>query len=179
MNRLMSILFSCFVILIFQGCGQSVSEKPKTENPTTEVEPEVAFQAFWTIFRQAALDENYSELKKHCMFPLPTRGEMDNDPIISYSETEFQTLFSAFLQSPTGLNLDNFNETQKDYLKQNEQITFNENKLPMLTVDSEKENQATAHISSMVFTKEPQGWKLSMLYLDEETYTKSGKNKES
>ena len=79
-----------FCGLIAAGCGN----KPVTTEPTPAVEEtakpgETDFPTFWTAFRSAVLENKMDEIKKRTQFPLATQGEMDGDPIIYYSENEF------------------------------------------------------------------------------------------
>lgn len=153
-------------VIFFAGCGNQSAEN-KTEKPTQEINTstEQDFSKFWTAFRNAVLENNMAEIKKRTSFPLLTRGEMDNSAVIPVSEKEFDSVFSVFLETPTGLNANDFNETERQYIKANPTITFNENKLPMMS-------DSTASITSMEFKKYNNGWKMVSLYLDEDTYIK-------
>lgn len=163
-----SLLF--LSVIFFASCGNQTAEN-KTEEPKQEINTssEQDFPNFWTAFRKAVIENNMGEIKKRTSFPLQTRGEMDGDPIVTFSENEFDNMFVVFLESPTGLNPSNFNETQKQYIQANKKITFNEYKVPMMA------DSVTAAITSMEFKKGDDGWKLGFLYLNEETYSKSGK----
>ncbi len=160
------------------GCGQpkatdqiaTADSSAVTTEQKTEQSDETDFAVFWTRFRQAALDNNLNELKKRTSFPLKTRGMMDDSPEVFYNEKEFETMFPLFLQSPTGLNADNFNETHADYIAGHKIILFNEYKIPMMQ-DNKK-----ASVTSMEFENGETGWKLTFLYLEDDVYTKTGKN---
>lgn len=159
-------LFGC-------GGGPASADGSKTDAAqTVDATPrEGDFAAFWTDFREAALDGNMDVLKEYTEFPLQTRGMMDNEPVITYSRNEFEPMFALFLQTPTGLNSNNFNETQLDYMRVNPTVTFNENRLPMMQ-DGKK-----ASVASMQFELTLTGWKLKFIYLTDEVYQKTGKSK--
>lgn len=164
------------LFLLF-GCGGNKPGAPvpakDTVQQTREVREnaEAGFAGFWTRFRAAALAGNYTELSRYTVFPLQTRGLMDNQPVITYSEGEFAALFKLFLQTSTGLNTDNFDETQADYIKANPTITFNTGKLPLM------HDNKTAAVASMEFENTSAGWKLKFLYLTDEVYAKTGKTR--
>lgn len=162
-----------FCILMAVGCGNkpTTTEAPKSvfEFPN-ENRTEDNFPAFWTAFRNAVLENKMDEIKKRTKFPLKTKGIMDEDAEIDYSENEFEEMFKLFLNMPTGLNPDNFNETHKEYITNNKEIIFEEFKNPRIT---DLKDMAT--VASFVFYKDKDGWKITMLYLDEDIYTKTGK----
>lgn len=159
--------------LFLFGCGNGKpadSTVPADSTQTqTSAPAETDFATFWTRFREAAVAGNFAELTKRTVFPLKTRGLMDEQPVVTYTENEFETLFKLFLQTPTGLNAGNFDETQLDYIKANPTLTFSENKLPMM------HGNKTAAVVSMEFENTPEGWKLTFLYLTDEVYQKTGK----
>lgn len=139
------------------------AEKP-VANPTD-------FAGFWTHFRSLVLDKKYSEIAKYTVFPLQTRGSMDDQPILTYTAGEFEKLFPLFLASPTGLSTD-FNETQLDYIKARPTLTFRtDGKIPSLSADGKK-----AEVSAMKFEQRPEGWRLVFLYLEDDVYQKTGRN---
>lgn len=168
------IVFAISFGIFAFGCGNSKPTEPtiipkdtaKAEAPTGE---EKDFDSFWTRFREAAVAGNFGEVAKRTQFPLQTRGEMDDQPVVTYSESEFEKLFTLFLQMPTGLNANNFNETQLDYIKANPKLSFSDNKLPMMSGEN------IASVTSMEFEKTPSGWKLKRLFLTDEVYKKTGK----
>lgn len=155
------------------GCGnhKPADPVPVTDSAQTETvpAPETDFATFWSKFREAAVAGNFAELAKRTQFPLKTRGMMDEQPVIVYAENEFEPMFKLFLQTPTGLNANNFDETQLDYIKANPTLTFSAGKLPMM------HDNKTAAVVSMEFENTPTGWKLKFLYLTDEVYQKTGK----
>lgn len=154
-------------VLFSTGCGNSSTSKSEDAQKTEEnTATEQDFAAFWTAFRKAILSKDLEQLNKRVRYPFMALGPMDNDEMILYTDfSSFNTMFQAFLESPTGLNPSNFNETQRQYIEANENIVFNEYKLPMRT-------DTTASITAMGFANENKGWKLVMVYLDENNYTK-------
>ena len=171
----MKKIVPAFSLLMFLfSCGQKPADnKGTTGSDTVSVQTdnspkETDFAIFWTAFRKAAMDNNMAELKKRTRFPLKTRGIMDDDTEVSYSADAFETLFPLFLNSPTGLNMNNFDETQLDYIKANEKIQFTDSKVPMM------QNNKTASVVSMEFENTNEGWKLVLLYLDDEVSQKMG-----
>lgn len=152
------------LLLLILGCGQKPT--PTTNKPTGYQE----FAEFWTHFREAALKEDWKTLTGMTVTPLKTRGVMDDMPEIAYSEAELETLFPLFMASPTGLNMENLNETHKEYIQANPEIIFREGRLPM------KSSENKASVASMEFEKNQSGWKLVFLYLEEDVYTQTGKD---
>jgi hypothetical protein len=173
-----NLLFFILAGAVLSGCGQPKAHDSAVHSDTTAVsaapEPkdtdETDFAVFWTRFRQAALDNNMNELKKRTVFPLKTRGIMDDSPEVFYNEKEFETMFPLFLKSPTGLNADNFNETHADYIAAHKIIIFNPYKNPMMN------DNRNASVASMEFENGEHGWKLVFLYLEDDVYNKTGKN---
>lgn len=162
-----------FLLFAF-GCGNSkpADPVPVTDSAQTRVQAPVGetdFPSFWTKFREAAVAGDFPRLAKHTRFPLQTRGMMDEQPVVTYAENEFEKLFGLFLKTPTGLNANNFDETQLDYIKANPTLTFSENKLPIM------HDNKTAAVVSMEFENTAEGWKLTFLYLTDEVYQKTGK----
>lgn len=175
----MRIPFLIILTAVLMGsCGQpktvdsaSATDSSAVSLPEPKETDEKDFAVFWERFRRAALDNNMEELKKRTVFPLKTRGIMDDSPVLFFNEKEFETMFPLFLKSPTGLNVDNFDETQADYIAGHKIIIFNPYKNPMMN------DNKTATVASMEFENGENGWKLVFLYLDEDVYNKTGKNK--
>ena len=162
-----------WALLILTGCGNkpATAPVPATDSAqTVTAKPEIDFAVFWTKFREAAVAGNFAELAKRTVFPLQTRGTMDEEPIVTYTENEFEAMFRLFLKTPTGLNSSNFDETQLDYIKATPALIFNDTKVPMM------HNNKTASVTSMEFENTPEGWKLKLVYLTDEVYQKTGKH---
>lgn len=162
------------ILLFAFGCGNSkpTDPVPATDSTQTQVQAPAAetdFATFWTKFREAAVAGNFAEVAKRTRFPLQTRGMMDEQPVVTYAENEFEKLFGLFLKTPTGLNANNFDETQLDYIKANPILTFSESKLPMM------HDNKTAAVVSMEFENTAEGWKLTFLYVTDDVYQKTGK----
>eukprot|EP01034_Spumella_vulgaris_P012118 gene12118-15427_t len=141
-----------FGFLIFAvSCGNSKPADPVPATDSTHTQAQTApaaeteFAVFWTQFREAAVAGNFAELAKRTQFPLQTRGMMDEQPVVTYAENEFEKLIQLFLKTPTGLNANNFDETQLDYIKANPTLTFSQGKLPMM------QDNKTAAVASMEF----------------------------
>jgi hypothetical protein len=171
LHILPTVLF-CFMLAT--GCGNkpasTVELMPTAED--TGNKGEADFPAFWTVFRNAVMENKMDEIKKRTRFPLQTKGVMDSevDEMTEYSQNEFDEMFNLFLQMPTGLNPDNFNETHQEYITKHPQIVFEEFKNPHM---SGQKDMAT--IASMLFHKNKGKWELTLLYLDEDIYAKTGK----
>lgn len=169
------IVYGLGICLLAAGCGNSKPADPAPSKDSTHTQAptpapaETDFAVFWTHFREAALAGDYAGLAKRTRFPLQSRGMMDEQPVVTYTEAEFEKLFGLFLKTPTGLNANNFDETQLDYIKANPTLKFSETKLPMM------QGNKTAAVTSMEFENTPQGWKLTFLYLTDEVYAKTGK----
>lgn len=173
MKKYVPVAFGLSVFLSACGNGKPADSVPSvdsTQTHTATAPAEADFATFWTRFREAAVAGNFAELTQRTVFPLKTRGMMDGQPVVTYTAEEFGSLFKLFLQTPTGLNADNFNETQLDYIKANPTLTFSESKLPMM------HGNKTAAVVSMEFENTSEGWKLTSLYLTDEVYQKTGKS---
>lgn len=74
----------------------------------------------WHNFRNNILANNYNQLVYYVDFPLNTRGDLDDDPIITFKKDEFKKVFTLFLKQPSGESASDFNETQLDYIRRTE-----------------------------------------------------------
>lgn len=174
MKKLHLLSTVLFCIVLAASCGNkpapTVEATPTTENASDKSESN--FPSFWAAFRNAVMENKMDEIKKRTRFPLHTKGVMDSevDEMIEYNQNEFDEMFKLFLNMPTGLNPNNFNETHKEYISNNKEIVFQEFKNPQM---SESKDMAT--IASMMFHNDKGKWELTLLYLDEDIYTKTGK----
>jgi len=124
-----------------------------------------SFNDFWVEFRKAILDQDTSEIIKNCIFPLETKGPMDEDSIIKFSKNQFDKLFYGYLNQLSGLNPDDFNETELDYISNTPDIFAQHlNKFSMFQADTK------ARIGGMVFKNINGFWYLYFLYLEYSTY---------
>lgn len=158
---------------LLAACGNKPSQTQGNADSTKTTAPAVQneeFAAFWTSFRNAVLAGDFATLKTRTVFPLQTRGPMDNQPIVTYGEGEFEKLFNLFLDSPTGLSTD-FSETNRSYIRANPEIKFTaDGRVPTMQKDGK-----TAAVTSMEFKLYADGWKLVFLYLEDDVYQKTGK----
>jgi len=160
---------------LLAACGNKPTQTDKgstdsTQTATTPKTDETDFAVFWTSFRNAVEGNDFAALKQRTVFPLQTRGPMDGQPTVTYTEAEFEKLFNLFLDSPTGLSTD-FSETNRSYIKAHPQIKFTDDgRIPLMNADGK-----TATVTSMEFKLTPEGWKLVFLYLEDDVYQKTGK----
>ena len=54
---------------------------------------------FWTGFREAVSNRNYTDIAAFVNFPLETRGPLDSNPVVPVKSEEFEKCFSAFLET--------------------------------------------------------------------------------
>jgi hypothetical protein len=146
------------------GCGQKPT--PTAGRPTGFQE----FAEFWTHFRKAVLKKDWKTVTGMTVTPPETRGMMNDMPEIAYSRAEPETLFPLFMASPRGLNMENLNETHKEYIKANPEIKFREGRLPM------KSSENKAPVAFVGFEKNQSGGKLVFPYLQKEVYSQTGKD---
>jgi hypothetical protein len=160
-----SFILSCTLI----SCGNiSEYKSPESQEVSSENNgSEDGFSdiaGFWSNFRNAVINNNIEEVKKHTKFPLKTRGPMDEDRVFEYGEDEFNKMFSDFLSLDAGIN---GVDKQIDYIKNNEIFTF---------VTQEEYRKANggrklvsvsdnARIGEMVFDVVDGEWKLSFIYM--------------
>lgn len=119
---------------------------------------------FWSRFRTLSLNKDFKGMKNFVQFPLETRGPLDSDPIIKYSEDKFEEVMTAYFYGESGMEL---KETNLDYMKKHEKLDST-----VLTVISKNE----VRIGNMKFKLVNDSWKLAFLYLDENSYKKLGKD---
>jgi hypothetical protein len=113
------------------------------------------FFSFWKGFRKAVIDSDTSKIILTTNFPFQTRGPLDDDPIVKYSNGKFLQVFKAFLNQWTGQGLND--TTELDDIKR--------------TVSPDKNNiqKDIARVGDLVFNKTDKGWKLVFAYLNNET----------
>ena len=126
-----------------------------------------SFNIFWIQFRQVVLDKKFEEVKSLCIFPIQTRGPLDDDEIVQFKADEFTKVFSVFLDQNSGLNANNIYETEFEYIKRTPNVFAEDlNKFSTFHV------RDFARIGSMQFKFVDHEWRLYFLYLEYSTYEK-------
>ncbi|WP_286904343.1 hypothetical protein [Clostridium sp. UBA1652] len=160
-----SIILSCTLI----ACGNIGEYKsPESQEINSENnKSEDGFSniaGFWSDFRNAIINNNIEEVKKHTKFPLKTRGPMDEDKVFEHGEDEFNNMFSDFLSQDAGTN---GVDKQIDYIKNNESFTFVTQEEYVKANGGRKLVSVSdnARIGDMVFVLVDGEWKLSFIYM--------------
>ncbi|HEY9059867.1 MAG TPA: hypothetical protein VIO64_05080 [Pseudobacteroides sp.] len=182
-----SILYLVLMSLILTSCGSNKPiEKTATSRPTitqgeapplaaslntttsnsentgTNKEVSSDLNVFWSHFRNAILSNDIGEIKNFTRFPLQSRGPLDFHPVIEFEEAAFENLIKIYLSLQSG---DNFNETNLDFITKNENLD---------SKNSQGPSDNWARIGNMQFELENNSWRLTFVYLEEESYTKLG-----
>jgi len=129
--------------------------------------------AFWGEFRNAVLSNDISKIEEAARFPIETRGPMDTDPIIKFKKDKFGEVFSIFLAKEAGV----LGKTEFDFIKNSEKLEFKNsedydksgNYLKSVRVEGNH-----TRIGDMEFELVNNSWKLTFIYLDEDSYKKLG-----
>jgi hypothetical protein len=128
--------------------------------PAGAAEPEINFAQFWTRFRAAVLQRKWDEIKSYTQFPLKTHGVLDGSPKRKITESRFQTHFERFLTQRT---FESNDDDERITISQEEKIrrrTSPYNNIPA--------SHDWARVEDMQFHRRMGGWKLSLIYSDEE-----------
>lgn len=203
MKKNIIILLTFSVLIIFNGCQrnsgcqaispenssaqvaqQETKTKDSTPNQTSSKNTDVQvgntnnnqknsaeaaanysdINAFWKYFRTLLINKNIPELKKFTQFPLESRGLMDTDPIIKFNEDKFENLITTYLNQPSGLEI---NQSNLEYIKKHDTLNSN---------DLQTVKDGSARIGDMKFKLVNNVWKLTFVYLDEDSYKNLGVN---
>ncbi|MDD2631950.1 MAG: hypothetical protein PHH42_05730 [Bacteroidales bacterium] len=128
-----------------------------------------SFNEFWFTFRHAILQDDTSFIIKHTIFPIKVRGPLDGEPIVELNKENFTTIFNVFLNQISGLNTENYSETELEYIVRNP------------TLPLENLNKFNNHcptdiimVGAMEFENADNEWYLRMLYLEYSTFEKAG-----
>jgi len=126
------------------------------------------FGEFWSEFRQAVEENDIQDILELTNFPFETRGEMDSDPIIKYSEKQMRKVMPLLLEQVVilpgkGTELHETTEAQ---------IIINMKTVPAKDLQGESVRPGN---SNFVFEKTKDGWKFVFAYVNEPTYEKIGK----
>ncbi len=157
-----------FLILPATSCQSPEPTKAppggKKDTPVTKPQPVPAttsidttgiyndFATFWQKFRTAVLNSDTGQMIKMTEFPLQTRGDSDDDPVIEIGKEKFVPTFNSFLAQWSGL--DTAGSSELDGIKK----TLS----PPSVKDIDKSGQA--RIGDMLFERTPKGWKLYFVY---------------
>jgi len=139
-----------FAICVLVICGIGVHAN----------EPETNFLEFWKHFRAAVLERKWEQIQSCTEFPLKTHGELDWSPQGEVTESKFQRLFEKFLAQRVFV-------TKAD--GQLAQLSLEEQIRNLVSPPKEEPSSRNwARVEDMQFRRTTGGWKLYLLYLDEE-----------
>jgi len=105
-------------------------------------------QQFWSTFRNAVIERNWSTLEDLTNFPVLVRGELDRDPVHQVRRSEFRTVFERFLK--------------EGVFSPGEQLKLIRS---TTTIQAESNSGELCRVGDMVFRKTAKGWRLSRLYM--------------
>ena len=142
-------IFSCNNNTVPNSAKTSKSETAKktskisrtTSKQVTTDKSTESFLKFWKVFRQAVIDNDTSTVISLTAFPLETRGEMDQDPIVKYERKDIAKVFRAHRFS----NLEEITQT----INPDKQYVFSD----------------CARISDFVFNRINGQWRWTFAYL--------------
>jgi hypothetical protein len=100
-------------------------------------------------------------------FPLRLKGTLDDSPEIKIGIGQFPGILKKIAAQPSGMNTQNFNETEKDFLSA--QVTKG-----ALPTDA---GEGTMRLGNLVFGKKKKKWKLVMVYVSDELIAETHKEK--
>src|SRR5581483_2249157 len=103
---------------------------------------------FWSTFRSAVLQKDWSTLEDLTNFPVLVRGELDRDPVHQVRRSEFRTVFERFLK--------------EGVFSPGEQLKLIRS---TTTIEAESNSGELCRVGDMVFRKTAKGWRLSRLYM--------------
>lgn len=146
--------------------------------PDTETEDQYSdIKAFWIDFRNAVLSDDPAEIKKYVKFPLKTRGDEDDDPIIEVDEDKFGEVFALYLAKAGELAGDVY-RYHLDFIERNKTLECKggddydnaESHINLARVEGD-----WAWADDMKFVKKDGKWLLAFIYinLSDEAYEKS------
>jgi len=124
-----------------QAVPQQVSESVKITD----------FQSFWGLFRKAVMNNDTKTIDAMVVFPLKTKGDLDDDPVKAIGKPAFGPLFQASLNEDA--NMRDFSGSTLDFLRAN----------PVFP-ETDMDGSGAQRIGSLLFQRQPDGWKLSMIY---------------
>lgn len=164
--------------MVFSGCrkAETMPTNNKTESKSIENKSDKVndshndsqdysdINVFWNEFKNDLLNENVKELEKFVQFPLDTRGPLDSNPIVKIKREQFMVMIKLFLSQENGLGYG----TNREYFKELE--------YPNLDAEKNLYDGKNMRIGDMLFTLKEEGWKLTFVYLEEESYKELGIN---
>ncbi|WP_168879280.1 hypothetical protein [Rhizobium sp. P28RR-XV] len=109
------------------------------------------FQSFWAHFRQAVMNDDIAAIEALTVFPLKTKGQLDDDPVKAIGKRAFAPLLRSRLKEDA--NMRGFSGNTLDFLRANPVF-------PRIDVDGSGDQ----NVGSLVFRRQTNGWKLSMIY---------------
>lgn len=113
------------------------------------------FQSFWEPFRKAVMNDDMAAIEAMVNFPLETKGELDDEPVKAIGKPAFAALFRTSLKQDA--NVRNFSGSTLDFVRANSVF-------PQADLDG----SGSQRIGSLVFQRQKNGWKLSMIYRSDE-----------
>nr|NQU90705.1 hypothetical protein [Bacteroidota bacterium] len=127
------------------------------------------FNMFWEEFRYAILNDDTVFIMEHTIFPLSITGPMDGDSIVKINRDQFETIFDAFLQQISGLNFQNYSETELEYILRTPSVTVNH-----LNIFSKNCPNEKVMVGAMIFEYQINIWRLVLLSFQYPTFEKAG-----
>jgi hypothetical protein len=147
------ILIAAATLLAVLGGGASFAQAAPRQG--SEAANIVDFQSFWAGFRKAAMNDDMAAVEAMASFPLKTKGELDDDPVKAVGTPAFAPLFHTSLKEAA--NMRGSNGSTLAFLRANPVF-------PKIDLDG----GGAQRIGGLVFRRQADGWKLSMIYRSDE-----------
>jgi|GEM_PF-2557359 len=112
-----------------------------------------SFSDYWKEFRAAVLGRDFDRVFSLTEFPVETRGELDDDPVVEYTRSRFRPVWDLFLQQWAG---DTAGKSELDVIRETQ-------------APEAKISHGQVRIADMVFFLSKGKWKLNFLYLQPDT----------
>lgn len=130
---------------------------------------ELDLKKFFGNFTEAfaATDHKAMLASEMVHFPLQLKGMLDDSPEAKISAKQFASVLKKIAGQPSGMNSQNFNETEKDYVSTQAKA----GKLP------QESGNGSVRMGNLVFAQKKRKWKLVQVYVSDDLISEISKTR--